>query len=45
MEASGAVDKVREKLEASFGKALAMMIVASASNQAGVPISPVTSKP
>lgn len=37
MDSSAAVEKVREKLESSFGKALAMMIMASASNQAGVP--------
>lgn len=36
MEAAEALEKVRGKLEASFGKALAMMIVASASNQADV---------
>lgn len=37
MDTSDALNRVREKLEASFGKALAMMIVASSSNVAGVP--------
>lgn len=36
MDSGAAVDKVREKLESSFGKAVAMMIMASASNAAGV---------
>ncbi len=37
MEASAALDQLRGKLESSFGKAMAMMILASASNAAGVP--------
>lgn len=36
MECSQAVDQLRTKLESTFGKAVAMMILASASNQAGV---------
>lgn len=36
MECQGALDQLRAKLESSFGKAMAMMILASASNQIGV---------
>ena len=36
MECAGALDTLRAKLESSFGKAMAMMIVASAANAAGV---------
>ena len=35
MDTSAAVEKVREKLESSFGKAMAVMIMASASNTTG----------
>ena len=35
MDTAAAVDKIREKLEASFGKAMTMMIMASASNATG----------
>ena len=35
MDAPAAVDKVREKLESSFGKAMTVMIMASASNATG----------
>ncbi len=35
MDTTAAVEKVREKLEASFGKAMTMMILASASNATG----------
>ena len=35
MDTSAAVDKVREKLESSFGKAMTVMIMASASNATG----------
>ena len=38
MDTAGAIEKVREKLEASFGKAMTMMIVASASNTCGATI-------
>lgn len=36
MEAANAFDRVRDRLEASFGKGMTMMIIASASNAAGV---------
>ncbi len=36
MDSITALDQLRGKLESSFGKALAMMIMASASNAAGV---------
>jgi len=36
MEGAAALEQLRAKLEASFGKALAMMILASASNASGV---------
>jgi len=36
MDCGAALEQLRGKLEASFGKAMAMMIIASASNQAGV---------
>jgi hypothetical protein len=35
VDAPAAVDKVREKLESSFGKAMTVMIMASASNATG----------
>jgi hypothetical protein len=35
MDCQQAVDQLRSKLEASFGKAMTMMIVASASNAVG----------
>jgi len=35
MECQQAVDQLRAKLEATFGKAMTMMIVASASNAVG----------
>ncbi len=35
MDAPAAVDKVREKLESSFGKAMTVMIMAAASNATG----------
>jgi hypothetical protein len=35
VDTSAAVDKVREKLESSFGKAMTVMIMASASNATG----------
>ena len=35
MDTGAAVEKVREKLESSFGKAMTMMILASASNATG----------
>ncbi|MBI5231584.1 MAG: hypothetical protein HY876_05395 [Coriobacteriales bacterium] len=35
MDTSSAVEKVRDRLEQTFGKALAMLILASASNEAG----------
>lgn len=35
MECAAAVDQLRTKLESSFGKAMAMMILASASNSIG----------
>lgn len=37
LEVSSAVDAVRARLESTFGKAVAMLIMASASNSAGVP--------
>jgi len=37
MECSGALEQLRGKLEATFGKALAMMILISATNASGVP--------
>lgn len=36
MDCVQAVDQLRGKLESSFGKALAMLILASASNEVGV---------
>lgn len=36
MDASAALDQLRAKLEATFGKGMAVMILASASNTAGV---------
>lgn len=36
MDCQAALDQLRGKLEATFGKAMAMMILASASNAAGV---------
>ncbi len=36
MECSTAMEHLRGKLEATFGKAMAMMILATASNEAGV---------
>lgn len=36
MECANALDQLRAKLESSFGKGMAMMILASASNQCGV---------
>ncbi len=36
MDASTALDQLRAKLEATFGKGMAVMILASASNAAGV---------
>lgn len=36
MECGQAMDQLRAKLESSFGKAMAMMILMSASNQIGV---------
>ena len=36
MECQDAIDQLRHRLESSFGKALAMMILASASNETGV---------
>lgn len=44
MESQSAVDAVRAKLEATFGKAMAMMIMASASNVAGVPTAGITNQ-
>lgn len=35
MDCGSALDALRSRLEATFGKALAMMIIASASNEAG----------
>ncbi len=35
MDTAAAVDKVREKLEFSFGKAMTVMIMAAASNATG----------
>jgi hypothetical protein len=35
LDIADAVDRVREKLEASFGKAMTMMIMAAASNMTG----------
>ncbi len=36
MNAAAALDQLRTKLEATFGKGMAVMILASASNAAGV---------
>lgn len=36
MDCPQAIDQLRYKLESSFGKAMAMMILATASNQIGV---------
>ena len=43
MECGPALEQLRSKLEASFGKALAMMILASASNQTRVSTVSLTS--
>ena len=43
MECANAMDQLRAKLESSFGKGMAMMILASASNQAGVATMGLTS--
>lgn len=37
VECAAAMDQLRGKLESSFGKAMAMMILASASNAIGTP--------
>ena len=42
MEAPSALDQMRGRLEGSFGKALAMMILASCCNTAGVSLVGIT---
>ena len=44
MECQQAVDQLRGKLESSFGKAMAMMILASASNSIGASTVALTSQ-
>ena len=44
MDSVQALEQLRGKLESSFGKALAMMILASASNSAGVSTMGITSE-